>query len=308
MSSLIAGSMAYSQRVGLPCVATIGNFDGVHLGHQQLLTETIARAKELGVLSCAYTFEPPPRTLLAPQLLTPRIHTWQEKVETLLSFGLDCVVVEEFSLTFAGYGPDWFSTEILGRRLQAQALVVGYDFRYGKARGGTVETLRRSLPNLDIQQVSALVQDDEPISSSRIRTLVANGEVNKASSLLSRPHTIRGIVIPGKKEGRRLGYPTANIYTSDSLIPERGVYAVTVQINRGKELFGMANLGNQPTFTGGRFQIEVHIFDFEDDIFGDEISWSFFNRIRSESLFTKVSDLILQLESDKKLAVQILLG
>ena len=308
MSVLVAGSMAFSQRVGTPSVVTIGNFDGVHLGHQELLMDTIERARSLGVLACAYTFEPPPRTLLAPQLQTPRILTWQDKVEHLLNFGLDCMIVEEFSLTFAGYGPEWFSKEILGRRLQAQAIVVGYDFRYGKARGGTVETLRSSLPSLFVHQVSALQKDGATISSSRIRTLISNGQVREASGLLSRPHMIRGIVVSGKKEGRRLGFPTANIFTSDSLIPERGVYAVTVQVNRGAKMLGMANLGHQPTFIGGRYQIEVHIFDFKGDIYGDEISLSFVERIRSERRFSEVSDLILQLESDKKLALQILVN
>ena len=179
MGSLIAGSSAYQTRVGKPSVVTIGNFDGVHLGHQQLLRQTIEEAKSKGLVSCVYTFEPPPRTLLAPQLQTPHIHTWQEKVERLLQFGIDYVVVEEFSLTFAGYSPRWFSTEILHRRLSAQSVVVGYDFRYGKARGGTVETLRNSLAELNIIQVPALQNEGDIVSSSKIRLLIQSGEVKR---------------------------------------------------------------------------------------------------------------------------------
>ena len=176
-------------------------FDGVHLGHQQLLRQTIEEAKSKGLVSCVYTFEPPPRTLLAPLIQTPRIHTWQEKVETLLQFGIDCVVVEEFSLTFAGYSPRWFATEILHRRLSAQSVVVGYDFRYGKARGGTVETLRNSLAELNIIQVSALQNEGDIVSSSRIRLLIQSGEVKKATALLTRPHRICGLVVSGKERG-----------------------------------------------------------------------------------------------------------
>jgi len=285
---------------------TIGNFDGVHLGHQELLKQTIAQAKNEGILSCVYTFEPPPRTLLAPQLQTPRIHTWQEKVETLLQCGVDCVVVEEFSLTFAGYSPKWFAKEILQNRLSAESAIVGYDFRYGKARGGTVETLRNSLPELEVIQVSALQKEDEVVSSSRIRSLIQSGCVEQASELLTRPHQIRGIVVSGKREGRKIGYPTANVATSDALIPEKGVYAVRVQVNRGRWLNGMVNLGTQPTFGGRKFQIETHIFNFDCDIYGDELTIAFVKRIRAEKRFNSVSELRVQLQQDKEHVLQVL--
>ena len=306
MNTLIAGSSAYQTRIGKPCAVTIGNFDGVHLGHQQLLMRTIEEAQNKGILSCVYTFEPPPRTLLAPQLQTPRIHTWQEKVETLLQFGVDCVVVEEFSLTFAGYSPNWFAREILRRRLSAQSAVVGYDFRYGKARGGTVETLQSSLPELDVIQVSALEKDTEVVSSSRIRTLIQSGNVKEAADLLTRPHQIRGIVVSGKREGRKIGYPTANVSTSATLIPEKGVYAVRVQVNRGIWLDGMVNLGTQPTFGGRKFQIETHIFNFDRDIYGDELTIAFVKRIRAEKRFDSVGELRGQLLADKERVLQIL--
>ena len=306
MNTLIAGSSAYQTRIGKPCAVTIGNFDGVHLGHQQLLSRTIEEAKAKGILSCVYTFEPPPRTLLAPQLQTPRIHTWQEKVETLFQFGVDCVVVEEFSLTFAGYSPKWFAREILHNRLSAQSVVVGYDFRYGKARGGTVETLRNSIPNLNVLQVLALQKDSEVVSSSRIRTLIQSGCVKEAAELLTRPHQIRGIVVSGKREGRKIGFPTANVSTSETLLPEKGVYAVRVQVNRGRWFNGMVNLGTQPTFGGRKFQIETHIFDFNHEIYGDELTIAFVKRIRAEKRFESVSELQGQLQADKERVLQIL--
>ncbi len=305
-SGLFAGSVAYRKQVSLPCVVTIGNFDGVHLGHQELLRRTIEESKKREILSCVYTFEPPPRTLLAPHLQTPRIHTWQEKVERLLEFGVDCVVVEEFSLTFAGYSPAWFAKEILSQRLQASAVVVGYDFRYGKARGGTVDTLRQQLPLLDVFQVDALSQSNEIVSSSRIRTLLQAGEVCTASTLLTRPHHIRGMVVSGKREGRKIGFPTANVSTSDSLIPAKGVYAARVQVNRGKWLDAMVNLGTQPTFGGRHFQIEAHIFDFDQDIYGDELTIQFVKRIRAEKRFADVQSLKQQLSVDKAEVLQTL--
>ena len=306
MGILIAGSNAYQTRIGKVSAVTIGNFDGVHLGHQQLLKQTIDEAKSKGLVSCVYTFEPPPRTLLAPQLQTPRIHTWQEKVETILQFGVDYVVVEEFSLTFAGYSPRWFATEVLHRRLSAQSVVAGYDFRYGKARGGTVETLRNSLNQLNGIQVPALQNEGDIVSSSRIRTLIESGEVKKAGQLLTRPHKIRGIVVSGKREGRKIGFPTANISTSDTLIPEKGVYAVRVQVNRGSWLDGMVNLGTQPTFGGRKFQIETYIFDFDQDIYGDELTIAFVERIRAEKRFESVEALRMQLREDQDRVKQIL--
>ena len=303
---LLAGSIGYQKYINENSVVTIGNFDGVHLGHQALLKATIDRAKTLGIRSCVYTFEPSPRTLLAPHLQTPRIQNWQEKAEQLLDFGVDCVVIEPFSLTFAGYSPNWFAREILHVRLQAQAIVVGYDFRYGKARGGTVETLRASLPDLEIQQISALHLDGEVVSSSRIRSLIENGDVAQARTLLTRPHSIRGIVVTGKREGRKLGFPTANICTSDPLLPELGVYAVKVQINRGQWLLGMANLGNQPTYGGREFRIEVHIFDFHQDIYGEEVSVMFLERLRSERRFESIDALKRQIGEDKEHALQLL--
>ena len=306
MGSLIAGSSAYQTRVGETCAVTIGNFDGVHLGHQQLLIETIKEAKSKGIVSCVYTFEPSPRTLLAPQLQTPRIHTWQKKVETLLQFGVDYVVVEEFSLTFAGYSPRWFAKEILHRRLSAQSVVAGYDFRYGKARVGTVETLRNSLIDLNVIQVPALQNDGGIVSSSRIRTLIQAGQVKKAADLLTRPHQICGIVVSGKREGRKIGFPTANVSTSDTLIPEKGVYAVRVKVNQGKWLDGMVNLGTQPTFGGRKFQIETYIFDFDQDIYGDELTIAFIERIRAERRFETVEALQSQLREDQDCVAKIL--
>ena len=303
---LVPGSFAFSEQIGKPCVVTIGNFDGVHLGHQQLLHKTIEEAKTLNVLSCVYTFEPSPRTLLAPQLHTPRIMSWQEKVEKLLKFGIDCVIIEEFSISFAGHPPRWFASEIIDNRLQAKTVVVGHDFRYGKARGGTVDSLQKTLPAIKIHQVSAFHKENVIVSSSQIRKFVQKGEVLQAKKLLGEPYYLRGIVVAGKQKGREIGFPTANIETSSDLIPKPGVYAVEIQINRGKWLKAMVNLGMQPTFGGRKFRIEAHIFEFSTDIYGEEITIRFHQRIRSEKRFSSLDKLKQQLQKDQ-IAVQALL-
>ena len=300
MSTLIPGSFGYLKRVSQPCSLTIGNFDGVHLGHQQLLQQTIEKAKKLNIPSCVYTFEPSPRTLLAPHLKTPRIMSWQEKTEAIFSQGIDYVVVEEFSAAFAQHHADWFALEVIQNRLCAQSVTVGYDFRYGRARAGTVQELRRRLPTVDITQIAAHKEGDDIISSSRIRELLRDGDVVKANQFLGAPYCLRGVVVAGDQRGRKIGFPTANLETGAELIPETGVYAVQAQVNRGEWQDAMVNLGTRPTFGGRRFQIEVHLFDFAEDIYGDEVSIRFFERIRAERRFDSPQKLKKQLETDKK--------
>jgi riboflavin kinase/FMN adenylyltransferase len=303
---LISGSFAYSSQVGKPSVVTIGNFDGVHVGHQQLLHRSLEEAERLGVLSCVYTFEPPPRILLAPQLNTPRIMSWQDKVEKLLKFGIDCVIVEEFSISFAGHPPKWFAREIIDQRLKAKAVVVGHDFRYGRARAGTVETLGETLPSVFVHQISAFQKEANIVSSSRIRKLIQEGEVKKAKKLLGEEYFIRGIVVAGKQKGREIGFPTANIETSADLLPKPGVYAVEIQINRGRRQKAMVNLGMQPTFGGRTFRIEAHIFTFSDEIYGEELTIHFHQRVRAERRFTSLKQLKQQLKKDQVIIQKIL--
>jgi riboflavin kinase / FMN adenylyltransferase len=300
MSILISGSFGYSKRVGKPCSVTIGNFDGVHAGHKKLLQKSIAIGKDLQIPSCVYTFEPSPRTLLAPHLQTPRIMTWQDKVEKIFECGIDYVVIEEFTPAFAQHPPLWFANEIIKNRLKALSVTVGYDFRYGKARAGTVTDLRNALEDTQVIQIEAHKQSGTIISSSRIRELISDGKIEFANQLLGDPYEIRGVVVIGDQRGREIGFPTANVETNSDLIPASGVYAVQVQINRSEWRDGMVNLGTRPTFGGRRFQIEVHIFNFEQDIYGDELTVRFVQRIRSERRFDTAQKLTDQLFVDMK--------
>lgn len=286
-------------------VVTIGNFDGVHKGHQILLKRVQEEAQKRNAPSCVFTFEPSPRSLLSPNRV-PRIAPWTQKIKLLREFGIDQVVLERFSLPFAQHPAPWFVSEIIQKRLHVQALVVGYDFRFGRARAGTVETLTSMVPDIDVVQLEALSEQDLVVSSSEIRNKVAQGNVALAKTLLDRPYSLEGVVVSGEKRGRKLGFPTANIQTDYELIPDSGVYAVRARIDYGEWIDGIANLGYNPTFQGQKFKMEVHLFDFSADIYGCDIEVQFFDRIRSERRFSSVDELIHQLSLDIQQAKSLL--
>ena len=300
---IFAGSAQY-ESIGAP-VVTIGNFDGVHKGHQVLLKRVQEEAKKRNAPSCVFTFEPSPRSLLSPNRV-PRIARWTQKIKLLREIGIDQVVLERFSLPFAQHPASWFVSEIIQKRLHVQALVVGYDFRFGRARAGTVEMLSSIAPTVDVLQLDALSEQDLIVSSSEIRKKVSEGDVALANTLLGRPYSLEGVVVSGEKRGRKLGFPTANIQTDYELIPDSGVYAVRARIDYRQWIDGIANLGYNPTFQGQKFKIEVHLFDFSTDIYGCDIEVQFINRIRSERLFSTPEELIQQLSLDVQQAKSLL--
>lgn len=293
---VFAGSAAYPADAPGP-VLSIGNFDGVHVGHRWLLDQVVARAQTLDVPACIYTFDPPPRVVLAPSLVRPRVVAWPEKVRLLGKAGIDHVVVERFTRAFAQHPPNWFVDEVLGRRLRPSAMIVGYDFRFGRARAGDLDLIRARLPGLPVEQVDAHEQDGI-VSSSRIREAVAGGDMRGAQRLLGRPHRIHGTVVPGDQRGRRLGFPTANLETAAELLPPPGVYAVRARIDGGEWRDGVANLGARPTFDKGGFSIEVHLLDFRRDIYGSQVELAFVDRIRAERRFEGVDALLAQIRRD----------
>lgn len=310
MLQLFAGSAAYPTRTGPDDpgpVLTIGNFDGVHRGHQHLLDRLVTRARALGAPSCVYTFEPPPRVVLAPQQHRPRILAWTDKLRLLHEHGVDQVVVDRFTRAFAQHPPEWFANEILGVRLRASALVVGYDFRFGKARAGDLPLLRQLLPQVPVEQVQAWTADEGVISSSAVRGLVAEGQVEQAARLLGRPHSICGTVIAGDQRGRTIGFPTANLETDAELLPANGVYVVRARVNSGDWLPAVANLGTRPTFQGQRTQVEVHLLDMSMDLYGHELTVAFEARLRDERRFSGVDALVAQIREDVA-AARVLLG
>jgi riboflavin kinase/FMN adenylyltransferase len=297
MPEVFAGSAAYPKPTPGP-VLSIGNFDGVHRGHQYLLGKLVERARVLNVPACVYTFDPPPRVVLAPQQHQPRILSWPDKVRLLGEFGVDHVVVERFTKSFAQHPPTWFVDEVLSRRIGAREIVVGYDFRFGKARAGDVEMLRARMKGVDVQQVEAWAMEDGVVSSTRVREAVRSGEVVEATRLLGRLHRVRGTVVPGEQRGRKIGFPTANIETDAELVPARGVYAVMACVDGGAWMPAVANLGIRPTFDGRRFLIEVHLLDQILHLYGHELEVGFVEKLRAEQRFEGIDALAAQIRAD----------
>jgi len=302
--AVFAGSAAYARRRrqgrdALEPVLTIGNFDGVHRGHHALLSEVVGAARARGVPACVYTFDPPPRAVLAPSQAQPRITAWPDRVRLLGELGVDHVIVERFNRAFAQHPPAWFVDEVLGRRIRPVEIIVGYDFRFGKARAGTVETVAERLDGVPIRAVQALERGGEVVSSSAIRRRVLAGNVAAAADFLGRAHFVRGAVVSGDRRGRTIGYPTANVDCGADLLPAAGVYAVRARVDGGDWHGGVANLGVRPTFgAGGPLKVEVHLFDFRGDIYGAELEVAFVGRIRGEQRFEGVEALVTQIRAD----------
>ena len=307
MTQIFAGSNAYPSEGPRP-VLTIGNFDGLHNGHRHLISRLVECARSMGLPSCVYTFDPPPRVVLAPTRHQPRIQTWPDKVRIMGELGVDQVVVERFTRSFARHPPGWFVDEILGRRIAPKALVLGYDFRFGSGRNGDVNTLREAVPDLPIEQVEPLEMEGDIVSSSRIRALVTQGEVCRAARLLGCHHVIRGTVVNGDARGRTLGFPTANLESDAELLPAQGVYACTARVDGGGWHPAVANLGTRPTFDGRGFLVEVHLLDFSGDLYGTEMEVAFHQRIRGEQTFDGVDALRAQIQQDIERARALLVG
>jgi riboflavin kinase/FMN adenylyltransferase len=289
------GSLSYPSPTPGP-VVTIGNFDGVHLGHRALLARVQERARTLGAPVCAYTFEPMPVEVLRPLQRMPRIQSLEERIATLGDAGVDQIVVERFDREFSNREARWFAEEVLGRRLGCRAVVVGWDFRFGSGRSGSVEALREWL-GVPVEAFGPWTLGDEVVSSSRIRGMVARGEVEAAARLLGRPHRVTGTVIRGDGRGRQLGFRTANLAVSTELLPAPGVYAVWVSLADESVHPGVMNHGVRPTFGAG-LSTEVHLLDGDRDLYGQSLGVSLNARLRGEQRFSSVDALKTQIRDD----------
>jgi len=296
---IIEGSAAWPADAPRP-VITIGNFDGVHRGHRTLLDRTRALAASLGATPTAFTFHPAPRDVLRPGNPVLRIQTLDDRLHHLALHGMEHIVVEPFSKAYAQHDAVWFARTVLQERLRAAAVVVGWDFRFGRGRGGSVETLRQAL-DVPVEQVTALMDGDEAVSSSRIRRLIAQGDVSQATHLLDRPHEVIGTVVHGDARGRDLGFPTANVDVDTALVPASGVYAVRVRVSETRALPGVVNIGTRPTFTQGQepeVRVEVHLLDFDGDLYGQRVRVAFIDRLRAEQRFDSKQALVEQIGRD----------
>ncbi len=284
-------------------VVTIGNFDGVHLGHQALLHTVNEHADAFGGTSTAITFEPHPTRVLKRNGHPPLITLIEQKSELIARAGIAVLIIIPFSKQFAEINPRRFVAEILVRRIGMRALVVGRDYTFGKDRRGSLEVLRQWAPELGyevivVDWIQSMRGSTNRISSTRIRQLVMEGDMQAAKRLLGRDYQIRGKVDKGKNRGGRLlGFPTANINLQDELSPREGIYAVVVE-HGDRVLKGVANIGYSPTFDDHQFTVEVHIIDFEDDIYGDAIRINFIKRLRDEIKFESIHALAAQIRCD----------
>ena len=290
------GSSSYPSPSPNP-VVTVGNFDGVHLGHRSLLATTKHRALKEGVPACVYTFDPSPVQVLRPDLAPQRLQRIEDRVDALLAFGMDQVVVEPFTPELSAMSHEQFASGVLRKRLSPTAMIVGWDFRFGHGRQGTCADLQTLLP-CDVHQVHAVEIGGSVVSSSRIRRLLSRGEVEQLVPLLGRPHELVGRVIHGEARGRQLGFPTANVALQGFAIPPAGVYAVRARLPAGEALIGVANLGTRPTFNGEGLSLEVHLLDWSQDIYGEELRVEFITKLREEQQFASPQHLTAQIERD----------
>lgn len=293
-------------------VVTIGTFDGVHLGHQKVIQRLREIAKKHKGETVIFTFYPHPRLVTSPNETNLRLlTTLNEKIKLFENFGIDHLIVYPFNKDFSDLTYIEFVKQILVDKMKTHCLVVGYDHKFGKNREGGFEYLKKCATqfNFKIEKLNALFVDSENVSSTKIREALQNGDIKLAKHYLGYNFTLHGIVVPGKQLGRKLGFPTANIEASDKhkIIPGYGVYAVNVILNKS-EYKGMLNIGTRPTFNknADNRSIEVNIFDFSDNIYGQEVTLVFIDKIRNEQKFDGIEMLVEQLKQDKETALKIL--
>jgi riboflavin kinase/FMN adenylyltransferase len=280
-------------------VVTLGNFDGIHLGHQRIFERLKAEAARIQGEAIVITFEPHPLKILLPKDCPPLITPFKKKMMFIEKIGIEKVLCIDFSLAFAEISPFEFVRDILVKKVNTKKIIIGYNYHFGKGKSGDAETLKKICKrfNIEVEVMEALTIDHITISSSKIRELIQEGNVEKASKLLGRDYPIIGKVIKGAKRGYALGFPTANLEISEELYPKTGVYAVEVLL-KNQVFKGLANVGYNPTFDTKAFSLEVHILNFNREIYGDEIQVNFKKRIRDEIRFDSRSHLIDQIQKD----------
>jgi len=316
---LVRGTAALEHRLERP-ILTIGNFDGIHLGHRAILDTVIARARALDGVSVLYTFDPHPRKVLRPDQAPDLLATLDQKVEILEDLGLDVLIVEHFDRAFARTEPSVFIREYICERIDPVEVYVGYDFHFGRDREGSMRLLTETGPRLgfSVTIIPEVTAGEFDVNSTRIRKLIRDGMVEEAALLLGRQFSIRGPVIEGMKRGRELGFPTANLAPENEIIPQPGVYACRLRFlddgepSRGTIPPAATNVGYQPTFQQpgaeqNRLNAEAHLIGFSGDIYGRSVELQFLHRLRSEKKFESVEALRKQIGRDVESAREWLL-
>jgi riboflavin kinase / FMN adenylyltransferase len=284
-----------------PVALAVGNFDGIHRGHQAMLQRLLERARTHRLQSCVLTFEPHPREFFAPQAAPTRLTSLREKLELLAAQGVERAHVQRFDRGFASLTPEFFAERVLAARLRARWLLVGEDFRFGAKRAGDL-TLLKTLGQshgYEVEVLPTVAQAGVRVSSSAVRAALAAGDLASAEGLLGRPYSISGRVVHGRKLGRELGFATANVQLKHNRPPLSGIYAVRVHGVDTSSRPAVASLGVRPTITAsGRAVLEVHLFDFSADLYGAHMRVEFLHKIRNEEKYSDLGALKAQIKRD----------
>jgi riboflavin kinase/FMN adenylyltransferase len=286
------------------CAVTIGNFDGVHLGHQAMLERLVRHARGLGVPATVMTFEPAPREYFEPTHAPARLTRLREKLELFAAAGVERCLVLRFERRLQGMHGDEFVHGLLCERMGARQVVVGSDFRFGVGGKADVALLQKVGAQLGfgVEVVEPVLVDGERVSSSLIRAALANRDLERAARLLGRPYAMHGKVIRGEGLGRKLGFPTANMRVHRRVTPLDGIFAVRVRGIGARALPGVASLGTRPTVGGGEVLLEAHLFDFDADLYGRWLAVEFVQRLREERKFESLDAMVVQMHIDARQA------
>lgn len=295
------------QHLKTGCVATIGNYDGLHLGHQAIMKQLVAEAGKYGLPNVVISFEPLPSEFFTGNK-TQRVYPFRDKVSLLEALGIDYFLCLRFNKQMASMSPERFVSDILFESLNVKSLIVGDDFCFGKNRTGNFDMLVNMGPSNDMQVHKTDTFDDSigRISSTRIRQHLEKGELKAAGRLLGKPFCLSGRIRHGDKRGRTIGFPTANLRIQDNIAAANGVYAVRVSGLTDNRLKGVANLGNRPTVAGTETRLEVHLFDFDQSVYGQHITVELCDFIRPEQRFEDFAALTAQIHKDAIRASELL--
>ena len=287
-----------------PTVLTLGVFDGLHLGHQQIMRHVVERARATGAVATAVTFDPHPRSVLHPDSAPPLLQTLDQRLANLEVLGIEQTIVIKFDREFAGQPAENFLSDIIHDRLNAKEVYLGKGFAFGKDRGGNIELLRAMSEKLGFvaDEVGEVTLRGNRISSSKIRKLLDDGRVNLARRMLGRPYGVEGVIIRGNRRGHTIGFPTANLKPHNRVIPRYGVYATATLID-GIWRKSITNIGVRPTFeSDADASIETYVFDFDGDLYGAALRVRFLHRIRDERKFNGIDELKAQIDRDSRRA------
>lgn len=289
-------------------VVSIGSFDGLHVGHRQLLDRVISKSRELGAPSIVMSFEPTPKEFFSAANPPARLMRFREKFAALNEYGIDIFFCPRFNSAMREIRSDAFIRQILLHGMNARHIVVGDDFQFARKREGSIDDLKRTSRALqfNVERVASIIKDDVRVSSTEIRSALAVGNMSRATSLLGRPYRMSGRVIMGRQVGRTLGYATANIDLRRRQSAVLGIFAVRVSGLAGGPVDGVASVGTRPTFDLLKPLLEVHLFDFEQDIYGQYIHVDFIAYIRAEEKFDSVDELVAQMDEDAENARSLL--